>query len=65
MTLLIVLGVIVTVAIGIGIGWLRRWRMESRQLDIITERLAAEQRIDAITRATLAAMRSLVRQRSQ
>jgi hypothetical protein len=50
--------------VGIGLGYLARWRSDQRQLGIAAERLLAEQRMEAATRATLAAMRAAVRRRS-
>lgn len=52
---------LVAVIIGGGIGYLVGFRRDQRQLEIMTQGLLAEQRIEAISRATLSAMRDAVR----
>lgn len=52
---------VLAVLVGAGIGYVIGFRRDQRQLEIMTERLLAEQRIEAISRATLGAMRDAVR----
>lgn len=49
------------VCIGAVIGWVVRSRRDRKQLEMVTTRLLTEQRIEAVTRAALQAMREAVR----
>lgn len=63
----VLLGLLITVVVlfglagGVVVGFVGAWRAERRRLDILTERLMADSRVEAQTRATLAAMREAVR----
>lgn len=57
------LAVIVLIVLAVSlVATLRTLLEDRRRLDILTDRLSAENRIDQITRATLHAMRDSVRQ---
>jgi membrane protein DedA with SNARE-associated domain len=59
--LLFVIVAVIGLSGGALVGFVSAWRADRRRLDLLAERLLAETRIDASTRATLAAMREAVR----
>jgi len=59
---LLVAGLLIfAVVVGACVGYIIGFRRDQQQLEIMTQRLLAEQRIEAISRATLRAMHDAVR----
>lgn len=61
MVLVIAVVAVIGVAGGALVGFVSAWRADRRRLDLLAERLLADSRTDASTRATLAAMREAAR----